>query len=118
MSRLKRSGFLSKLVFFVGLLLLWSLVKSFLGFGGAYRRVDEAKKMLENEENKNKQLKDKFEEVQKNEYIEKVIRNELNMQMEGETIVVLPDNKQDEFPQARDDEDKKKNWEKWWNLVK
>ncbi|MBU1256558.1 septum formation initiator family protein [Patescibacteria group bacterium] len=117
MSRLKKSGFLGKLMFLVGLLLLWSLMKGFFELRGAYKRVDEAKEVLEIEETKYEELKEKLEEVQEEEYIERVIRNELNMQKEGETVVVLQDGELSKIPdQVRDDVEKKENWEKWLDL--
>ncbi len=119
MSRLKKSSFLGKLVFFVGLLLLWSLVKGFQELKRAYIRVDEAKEMLKVEEVKHEELKEKLGEVQKEEYIERVIRNELNMQKEGEMVVVLQDGENLQFtdkePQT---EEKKENWEKWLDLLR
>jgi len=76
----------------IGCLLLWSLIRGFWGFRKAYKRVDEAKEILKAEEVKNLRLENKLEEVQKEDYLERVIRNELNMQKEGETVVVLPNN--------------------------
>lgn len=126
MSRLKNNSFLSKLVFLVGLLLLWSLMKGFLGLREAYKRVELAEEMLKVEEVRHKELKEKLEEVQKDEYVERVIRNELNMQKEGEIVVVLQD---DDGLQVADDtlfgdeQDlqtgvEKKNWEKWLDLMR
>jgi cell division protein FtsB len=119
MSRLKKNGFWGKLMFLVGCLLLWSLVKGFFEFRVAYKRIDEAKEVLNLEEVKNQDLKHKLEEVQKEEYLEKVIRNELNMQKEGETIVVLPDNDKLQITNYKlQIEKKKENWEKWLDLIK
>jgi cell division protein FtsB len=122
MSRLKKSGFLDKLMFLVGLLLLWSLVRGFSEFKGAYRRVEEAKEVLDFEDIKNQQLKEKLEEVQKDDYIEKVVRNELNMQKEGEVVVVLSDDptKVDVFGQENklEIEENKQNWKKWLDLIR
>lgn len=119
MSRLKNNEFLGKFMFVIGLLLLWSLVKGFWGFRKAYRRVDEAKEVLKAEEIKNQELEDKLKEVQKEDYIERVIRNELNMQKEGETVVVLPDN---EFLKVLEPdspiEEEKRPKEKWLDLVR
>lgn len=122
MSRLKKNGLMSKLMFVVGLLLLWSLVGNLLDFKGAYRRVEEAGEILEREEVKNRELNERLGEVQKEEYIEKVIRDELNMQKEGEVVVVLSDDvtKVDVFGQENkpEKEEDKKNWEKWLDLIR
>jgi cell division protein FtsB len=122
MSRLKKSGFLSKLLFLVGLLLLWSLVKGFLELKRAYKRIDEAKEVANIEQVRHEELEKKLEEVQKEEYIEKVIRDELNMQKEGETVVVLQDSFMVDSGTEQEtkvpDEKKKQNWEKWLDLVR
>lgn len=122
MSRLKENGFLSRLMFIVGVLLLWSLIGNFLDFKGAYRRVEEAGEILEREEVKNRELNERLSEVQREEYIEKVIRDELNMQKEGEMVVVLSDDvtKVDVFGQENKSEivEGKENWEKWFDLIR
>jgi len=119
MSRLKKDQFFSKLIFLVGLLLLWSLVRGFLGFRKAYRRVDEAKEVLEAEETRNLKLDEKLKEVQKEDYIERTIRNELNMQKEGETVVVLPNSEKVQvFDTNQPVEEEKKNWMKWLDLIR
>lgn len=120
MSRLKKSDFLSKLVFLIGLLLLWSLIQGFIGLKQAYRRVDEAKEILEVEEVKHDELVKRLEEVQKKDYLEKVIRNELNMQKEGEVVVVLQDNGEIPINDTLEAqiEEKGNTWEKWLDLVR
>ena len=120
MSRLKKSDFLSKLVFLIGLLLLWSLIRGFIGLKQAYRRVDEAKEVLEAEEVKHDELVERLKEVQKKDYVEKVIRNELNMQKEGEMIVILSDDNKLQITnyKLQIEEIEKANWEKWLDLVR
>jgi len=119
MSRLNNNGFLGKLMFFVGLLLLWSLVKGFLELRRAYKRVDEAKMVLEAEEIKHEELEKKLSEVQNGEYIEKVIRNELNMQKDGEMVLVLQDNENLQITDTEPNVEKEKeNWEKWLDILR
>jgi cell division protein FtsB len=119
MSRLKKDRFFGKLIFIVGLLLLWSLIRGFLGFRRAYKRVDEAKEVLEIENRKNEELEAKLQEVQKDDYIDKVVRNELNMQKEGETVIILPDN---DFVQINESElpteEEKRIVDKWFDLIR
>ena len=105
-------------MFLVGLLLLWSLVKGFFELKMAYKRVDEAKEELVVEEVKYEELKKRLDEVQREDYVEKVVRNKLNMQKEGETIVVLPDNDKLQITPHQRTEDEKENWEKWLDLLK
>ena len=51
------------------------------------------------------------------EYREKLIREKLNMQKEGEVIVVMPKK------EAKKDKDmisseSQANWQRWWSLIK
>jgi cell division protein FtsB len=124
MSSLKNKEILSKLVFLVGLLLLWSLVRGFWSMRKAYRRIDEAEKMLWLEEVKHEELEEKLNKVQGEDYVEEVIRNELNMQKEGELVVVVEKDGVLGSPRdVRVDEEETKddgkgNLEKWLDVVR
>lgn len=102
--------------------LIWVLAKGMADIGVAYRRIDGAKELLVSEQTKNEELREKLSEVQTREYLEMVARNELNMQKEGETVVVLEeDNLRSKEKGVRQKEDETKdvsNWEKWWRLVR
>jgi cell division protein FtsB len=100
--------------------LAWVLARGIWDIRLAYRRIDEAREVLALEQAKAEKLKEKWEEVQTREYLEKVARNDLNMQKEGETIVVLPGSQPASAPGFREVRGEKElpNWEKWWNLVK
>lgn len=118
MSSNKSSNTLGLFTLVLGLFFLWSLVGGLKEIKQAYKRVDEAEKILEEEELKNLELKSKFDKVQTGEYMEEIIRGELKMQKEGEVVVVLPENG------SRDEEKgvilspKEENWQKWWSLIK
>ena len=112
-------NWLRSLALAFGLYLIWTLAKGVVELRTAYGRIDEAKRVLEGEKIKSQDLGNKWAKVQTPEYLEEVARNDLNMQREGETVVLLPTvRKVDEGEKGLDQEKELKNWEKWWNLVK
>lgn len=106
------------LVLFLGLVMVWSLGKGLWEAREGYKRIGEAEKFLRQEEEKKDTLDSEYERVQNDEYIEKTIRDGLNMQRSEEMVVVLPDK---EYLGLEDEknyvEGGKKNWFKWWNLI-
>ncbi len=116
----KGRNWLKLLALTVGIYLTWTLGKGVLELKLAYRRIDEARQILSAEESRAAELRKKWTDVQTSGYIEKVARNDLNMQKEGETVVVLPSVGQNiEASQPQNKEEKKlPNYLKWWNLVK
>ena len=101
----------------VGVYLLAVLVKGLLEIKLAYSRLSEAKELLRVEEQKNLELRQKEVEISGADYIEKVARDKLNMQKEGETVVILPATQPgtDKITQTADGVGVP-NWMKWWNL--
>lgn len=104
----------------VGVYLAWTLAKGVLELRLAYKRIDEARQILAMEQSRGEELKRKWAEIQTPEYLEKVARNDLNMQKEGETIVVLPSNKAALVKGSGETKEEKElpNHLKWWNLVR
>ncbi len=101
--------------------LIWVLAWGMVDIKLAYRRIDEAREILAQEQAKAEKLKAKWEEVQTREYLERVARNDLNMQKEGETVVVLTgEEKQGPESKIGNQEEtiEEPNWKKWWNLVR
>jgi len=105
----------------VGIYLSWTLGNGVLELRLAYRRIDEARQILAMEQSRGEELKRKWAEIQTPEYLEKVARNDLNMQKEGETVVVL----QKTSGEARSRSAGQKlesvdepNWQKWLNLLR
>ncbi|MBI2310815.1 septum formation initiator family protein, partial [Candidatus Collierbacteria bacterium] len=103
----------------VGIYLSWTLGNGVLELRLAYRRIDEARQILAMEQSRGEELKRKWADIQTPEYLEKVARNDLNMQKEGETVVVLQKNQKLENSKTQEQENiDVPNWERWWNLVK
>ena len=117
MSRFKRSSFLNWLVFLIGLGLVWSLIKGLLQAKRAYLRVDEAEIMMKEEKERHDELLAELEEIQTEEYTERVVRNDLNMQKEGEIVVVISEKGEENTEEQRGEDKEKKNWKRWRDLV-
>ena len=70
------------------------------------------KNQIDDLKENNASLKEKIEHVGDNEYIEKVAREELSLQKEGENVVafIMPETKQEEI----------NYWQPkgWWNFIK
>ncbi len=107
------------LILVIGWLLIVSLARDVWQIRTGFGRITEANSRLVAEEAKNQSLKAKLGLVLTNEYKEKLIREKLNMQKEGEVLVVMPeksliqnqttgDNQSDIVPS---------NWLKWWKLI-
>ena len=99
---------------------VWVLAKGLIDIRLAYERIDEARGMLLSEQKENEDLKVKLAEVQTDEYLEEVARNELNMQKDGETVVVLGEGirQKEEGIRRKVEEKEVANWRKWWKLIR
>lgn len=117
-SKSLRLGYLVVLV--LGMYIIFVLSKSLWEIREAYRRIDSTQARLRQEERRKIDLESQLMEATSSGYVEKVARNELNMQKPGEVLVVLPENpgdqKSENVPQKEDGG--VPNWKKWWNLVK
>ena len=115
-----RRKWLKLSVLLVGGYLIWVLVGGILDIKQANRRVDEAKVRLAEAQTKNEELDRKMAEVQTREYLERVARNELLMQKEGETVVVLSQFQPTSIQEVGESKEEKEmpNFLKWWNLIK
>jgi len=120
----KGRSWLKLLALGVGIYLSWTLGNGVLELRLAYRRIDEARQILAMEQSRGEELKRKWAEIQTPEYLEKVARNDLNMQKEGETVVVLTGSNNQprsggvSSTRKSEDETVEANWERWWSLVK
>lgn len=77
-------------------------------------QVHLAQIQLQQEEAKNQALKKKLAEIDSPKFIEKEAREKLGYGKEGETILILPDQKEVDSSQLT--VDSKPNWQKWWDL--
>lgn len=100
-------------------ILIISLVKDLWQIKSGFARIQESNIKLQEEQKKNQELKDKLSLVSTDEYKERLIREQLNMQKVGEVVAVLP--KEETSINADNNKigaEKTDNWEKWWTLLK
>lgn len=82
---------ISYLVFIFALLLIVGLIKDSWRLMHADERIKETKEKLARLKEENKQLLEKLDYYQSNEFLEEQIRNKLQMAKPGETILILPE---------------------------
>lgn len=111
-------GWIKALVLVIGWLLILSLARDVWQIRSGFDRIADANRRLEAEQAKNAELAERLKLVMTEEYKEKLIREKLNMQKEGEVIVVLPETGTQKTPE---NDDKRvsvtANWEKWLALI-
>jgi len=110
-------GVFKAIFLLVAWLVIFSLAKDVLHIQNGFDRVTEAKTRLEQEEIKNVELKKRYEEVRTEEHRERLIRDQLNMQKEGEVIVVLPKSMDLEVEPKDELVEDIPNWKKWVDLL-
>lgn len=94
-----------------------SMIKDTFQMRRGYGRVIEAGTRLDEVELRNIELRDKYDLVLTDEYREKLVREQLNMQKEGEVIVVLPNSSLAFVPKGNNAE-KVPVWKKWFDLIR
>ena len=101
-------------------MLIFSLLGDIKRVRKAEKLISERQNNLEKLENEQVELKVRLEEVQSEEYIEKQIRDNLNLAKEGEIVVVLPpdDVLRKLAPKIEEEEVTlpDPNWKKWLQL--
>lgn len=112
----QENGWLRMAILVAGWLLIGSLAKDVWQLRGGFARISEAEKKLALELEKNANLNLRLEEVSTDEFKEKLIRENLNMQKEGETVVVMPKTIKNQSEVVTEGKETR-NWEKWWNLI-
>lgn len=113
-----KKDWIKAIILIIAWMLIFSLAKDLWQLKKGYTRIEEAKARLLEEEVKNQMLKDKLELVMTDEYKEKIIREQLNMQKIGEVVAVLPKGDQLSAKELIAVEKQQENWEKWWSLLK
>lgn len=112
-----KPNILKTLVLLLFVYLIFVLSSNLLGIYKAGGRVEEAREKLEAERIRNEELRKKVAEVQSEEFVEREAREKLNLQKEGELVVILPES---EVRMGVETEKiaEKANWEKWWELFR
>lgn len=111
-----------KIVFFViliaSLFIINTLVQSIYTLWQKKQLVVDAQIEAESEEQKNRDLRSKLNQIQRPQFIEEEARNKLFLVKPGEQVVVLSEKELAQAtmsakPKARDT---RPNWKKWWDL--
>ena len=113
-----KKGWIKGIILVIAWILIFSLAKDLWQVKKGYVRIEDAKARLAEEEVKNQLLKDKLKAVMTDEYKEKIIREQLNMQKIGEVVAVLPKGEFEASQAQKGEEETIENWEKWWSLLK
>ena len=64
----------------------------------------------------NERLKLRLDEVQTPEWQEEEIREKLGYGKPGETVLILPENEEQEGGRVEEYKEPEANWRKWWKL--
>jgi cell division protein FtsB len=108
---------LSLLIFLLSILLIINLSRDIYRLYRVKERIEQTGEKLEKVEQENRQLKDKKEHYRSEDFIEKEIRDKLQMAKPGEKIVILPQNiGQEEKKEKTEEEIEKQTWQKWLDL--
>jgi hypothetical protein len=106
---------------FLGLvwLLIFSLMRDLWQIKSGFGRITDSQERLIQEEKKNAELKKKYDLVQTDEYKERLIREKLNMQKEGEVLAVLPGllQKSEGMTNGQKEPENQQNWQKWLDIL-
>ncbi len=98
--------------------LAWSLIGQIMTTVKSGDRLQEDADKLHSLEIKNNELKAKLEEVKKPSFVEQQARDKLGLSREGETIVIIPDDKLNQvLGVAKNKEEiRLPNWQGWLKL--
>ena len=114
-----KKGWIRGVILVIAWLLIISLVKDLWQIESGFDRIKESNAKLQEEQKRNQTLKNKLSLVSTDEYKERLIREQLNMQKVGEVVAVLPKVESSTSPNdIKTDVEKTENWEKWWALLK
>ncbi len=102
----------------VVIFITWSLIGQIMTTVKSGDRLQEDADKLHSLEVKNKELKNKLEEVKKPSFVEQQARDKLGLAREGETLVIIPDEKLNQVLGVTEKkaEIRLPNWQGWLRL--
>lgn len=107
-------------IIIIGLILIVSLSRSIIELSRKGGVIDEAQERVDKAEAENANLREKFREVKRPEYIEKVAREKLGLGKDGEVVVVLPKGEKTQNVEYsienRERDEQKAVWRQWVDL--
>jgi cell division protein FtsB len=113
----KRQAIVKALLVLVAGYFVWVLASSLVHLYQAQGRLAEAKDEYERAKKEQEELGKQWEEVNGEGFKEREVRDKLNMQLPGETVVIVPEIDLGEETEGRQEQDQTiANWMKWWQL--
>ncbi len=105
-------------------IIVFLFIVSLLQTSAKIRKMNDEVRSRENQlkrlKEEGEELKSKYEEISSNEYMEKQLRNQLNLAKDNEIILVIPDDeilKQLVPPDTQENSyDMRPNWKKWLDV--
>lgn len=105
------------LVILVVLLVVYNLINQIIGAFKSSDRLSEAVEKVYNLEAKNKELKEKLAQIKSSAFIEKQARDKLGFSKQGETVIIIPEQKLKEILGASQSAQiRLPNWLGWLKL--
>ncbi|OGE14168.1 hypothetical protein A3F00_05305 [Candidatus Daviesbacteria bacterium RIFCSPHIGHO2_12_FULL_37_11] len=100
------------------LVITWNIIGQIISTLKSGERLNNAVSELHNLEVKNKELKEKLEEVKNPDFIETQARDKLGLVREGEILVIIPQEKIDSILglTKKAEEVRLQNWKGWLKL--
>ncbi len=116
----KLGDYFKYVVVILSILLITSLARNVLRIQKAGGGIEKAKERVDKLTQQNQELKVKVEEVRSDEFIERQLRDKLNLAKEDEIVIVLPDDEtlRKLAPKHVEEEESlpDPNWKKWVKL--
>lgn len=109
--------FVVVIILIIGLVAGYNLISQIIQATKSGERLSEAADAVYKLEIKNKELKNKLENIQSPQFIEEEVRNKLGLGKAGETMVIIPDEKIKQILGASESAAiRLPNWLGWWRL--
>lgn len=112
-----RNKLLNWVIIIVGIVLIVNFTHSILDLSKKGGVVDEAEERLREVEEENALLRERYRQVRREEYIEKIAREELNLARDGEVVVVLPKEKNQESGITNQEKESAEKQSFWKGLI-
>lgn len=109
--------FVVVIILIIGLVAGYNLISQIIQATKSGERLSEAADAVYRLEIKNKELKNKLENIQSPQFIEEEVRNKLGFGKAGETMVIIPDEKIKQILGASESAAiRLPNWLGWWKV--
>jgi len=112
-----KNNLFQTIAIFIGLFLIFKFTGSLLYLINSGKQVKAVEERILKLERERREIFQKYQYYQSDEFVEEEARNKLNMSKPGETIVILPPSPTTFLNQPGEKTNLPlPNWKKWWNL--